>query len=59
MQYYLAEGRKAMQPGNKKRVYVNEVAPRDGFQIEPGFIPTEEKIKLINLLSWAGLPRLK
>ena len=48
-----------MQPGNKKRVYVNEVAPRDGFQIEPGFIPTEEKIKLINLLSWAGLPRLK
>jgi hydroxymethylglutaryl-CoA lyase len=59
MQYYLAEGRKAMQPGNKKRVYVNEVAPRDGFQIEPSFIPTEEKIKLINLLSWAGFAKIE
>ncbi len=48
-----------MQPGNKKRVYVNEVAPRDGFQIEPGFVPTEEKIKLINLLGVTGLSRIE
>ncbi len=48
-----------MQPGNKRRVYVNEVAPRDGFQIEPAFVPTEEKVKLINLLSGTGLAKIE
>jgi len=38
------------------RVYVHEVAPRDGFQIESTFIPTEAKIGLINQLSQTGLP---
>ena len=38
------------------KVYVHEVAPRDGFQIEPTFIPTEAKIGLINQLSQTGLP---
>ena len=37
-------------------VYVHEVAPRDGFQIESTFIPTEAKIGLINQLSQTGLP---
>ncbi len=44
-----------MQPGNKRRVYVNEVVTRDGFQIEPNFVPTEEKIRLIDLLGRTGL----
>ncbi|MHC1724731.1 MAG: hydroxymethylglutaryl-CoA lyase [Syntrophobacteraceae bacterium] len=48
-----------MQPGNQRRVYINEVAPRDGFQMEPGFVPTEEKIKLINLLSRTGLAKIE
>lgn len=39
-----------------KTIYVHEVAPRDGFQIEPVFIPTEAKIGLINQLSQTGLP---
>ena len=38
-----------------KRIYINEVVARDGFQIEPNFVPTEEKIKLIDRLSRTGL----
>ena len=29
------------------RVVINEEGPREGFQIEPGPIPTADKIKLI------------
>jgi hydroxymethylglutaryl-CoA lyase len=36
-----------------------EVGTRDGFQIEPAFIPTEQKIEVVNLLSEAGLPRIE
>ena len=39
-----------------KTIFVHEVAPRDGFQIEPAFIPTEAKIALIDQLSRTGLP---
>jgi len=39
-----------------RRVYVQEVAPRDGFQIEPTFIPTERKIALIDELASTGIP---
>jgi hydroxymethylglutaryl-CoA lyase len=48
-----------MQPGNKRRVYISEVVARDGFQIEPNFIPTEAKVKLINLLSRTGLAKIE
>jgi hydroxymethylglutaryl-CoA lyase len=41
-------------PG-QKRVTVTEVGPRDGWQIEPEFIPTETKIELINELVDAGI----
>ncbi len=36
-------------------VTVTEVGPRDGFQIEPEFIPTETKIELIDELVDAGI----
>jgi hydroxymethylglutaryl-CoA lyase len=36
-----------------------EVGTRDGFQIEPDFIPTEVKIEVVDLLSAAGLPRIE
>ena len=42
-----------------ERVTICEVGPRDGFQIEPEFIPTEQKIEVVNLLSEAGLPRIE
>ncbi len=36
------------------RIHVAEVVTRDGFQSEPQFIPTEDKIALIDLMSAAG-----
>src|SRR6266511_2390391 len=42
-----------------KRVTVCEVGTRYGFQIEPDFIPTEQKIDVVNLLSAAGMPRIE
>src|SRR5438093_149188 len=42
-----------------ERVTICEVGTRDGFQIEPDFIPTEQKVEVVNLLSAAGLPRIE
>ena len=42
-----------------ERVTVCEVGTRDGFQIEPEFIPTEQKIEVVDLLTEAGLPRIE
>jgi hydroxymethylglutaryl-CoA lyase len=36
-----------------------EVGTRDGFQIEPDFIPTDVKVEVVDLLSAAGLPRIE
>jgi hydroxymethylglutaryl-CoA lyase len=36
-----------------------DVGPRDGFQIEPAWIPTELKVEVIDRLSDAGLPRIE
>jgi len=42
-----------------ERVTICEVGPRDGFQIEPDWISTEQKIEAVDLLSAAGLPRIE
>jgi hydroxymethylglutaryl-CoA lyase len=41
------------------RLYIHEVVTRDGFQIEPRFIPTEEKIALVDRLSETGLHKIE
>src|ERR671923_1110078 len=41
------------------RVTMCEVGTRDGFQIEPDFIPTELKVDVVDRLSEAGLPRIE
>lgn len=41
------------------RIYVHEVVTRDGFQMEPKFIPTEKKIELIDRLSETGLAKIE
>ena len=41
------------------RVYLQEVAVRDGFQIEPAFVPTADKIALIDRLSGTGLAKIE
>lgn len=40
-------------------VAIYEVGPRDGLQNEPGFVPTAEKIALIDHLSRTGLTRIE
>lgn len=41
------------------QLQINEVAPRDGFQIEASFVPTADKIRLIDALSSTGLARIE
>jgi hydroxymethylglutaryl-CoA lyase len=40
-------------------VRIREVGPRDGFQNEPEVIPTEDKVRLIELLGQSGLRRIE
>ena len=42
-----------------ERMTICEVGTRDGFQIEPDFIPTEVKIEVVDRLSEAGVPRIE
>ncbi|MGB7543962.1 MAG: hydroxymethylglutaryl-CoA lyase, partial [Burkholderiales bacterium] len=42
-----------------QHVFIHEVVTRDGFQIEPRFIPTERKIELIDALSDAGPAKIE
>jgi hydroxymethylglutaryl-CoA lyase len=42
-----------------KRIYFNEVSTRDGFQIEPEFVPTDSKIALIDALSQCGYAKIE
>ena len=41
------------------RIYFNDVVTRDGFQIEPNFIPTDDKIALIDALSQCGFAKIE
>ena len=41
------------------RLYVNDVAVRDGFQIEKDFVPTATKVELVNQLARTGLHRIE
>jgi hydroxymethylglutaryl-CoA lyase len=42
-----------------QRVRMVEMGPRDGLQNEPGVVPVEVKVELINRLSDAGLPAIE
>jgi len=41
------------------KVYIREVGPRDGLQIEPRFFPTEKKAELIRRLAATGVPHIE
>jgi hydroxymethylglutaryl-CoA lyase len=41
------------------RIYFNDVVARDGFQIEPNFIPTDDKVRLIDELSDCGFAKIE
>ena len=42
-----------------KKVYIREVGPRDGLQIEPEFVPTEVKAEFIRKLAATGVPHIE
>jgi hydroxymethylglutaryl-CoA lyase len=42
-----------------KRIYFNEVVTRDGFQMEPEFVATDDKIALIDSLSTCGYAKIE
>jgi hydroxymethylglutaryl-CoA lyase len=41
------------------QVAIREVGPRDGFQNEPEVVPTDDKVRLIELLAASGLKRIE
>ena len=45
--------------GAGRRIYMQEVGTRDGLQMEQAFVPTEDKIALVNALSAAGLAKIE
>ncbi len=42
-----------------RAIFFNEVATRDGFQIEPAFVPTDTKVALIDVLSECGYAKIE
>jgi hydroxymethylglutaryl-CoA lyase len=40
-------------------IHIREVGPRDGFQNEPEVIPTDDKVRLVEMLARTGLRRLE
>ena len=45
--------------GQRPRIYIHDVGPRDGLQAEAVFVPTEQKIALIDALSATGLAKIE
>lgn len=45
--------------GADRRIYIQEVGTRDGLQAEAVFVPTEDKIALVNALSDAGMAKIE
>lgn len=45
--------------GAGRRIHMQEVGPRDGLQVEAAFVPTEDKIALVDALSRAGLAKIE
>ena len=52
-------GQTAGEAAGPQAVSIREVGPRDGFQNEPEIIPTEDKVRLIEMLARTGLRRLE
>ncbi|TXI70770.1 MAG: hydroxymethylglutaryl-CoA lyase [Limnohabitans sp.] len=45
--------------GAGRRIHLQEVGARDGLQAESAFVPTEDKIALVDALSEAGLSKIE
>ena len=49
----------AVWTGQGRRIFLQEVGTRDGLQAEAAFVPTEDKVALVNALSDAGLAKIE
>ncbi|ADG19708.1 pyruvate carboxyltransferase [Paraburkholderia atlantica] len=47
------------QQGGGESVWINDVVMRDGLQMEPVFVPTSEKVALIDEIGHCGLNRIE
>ena len=45
--------------GGGRRIHIQEVGTRDGLQMEPQFVPTEDKIALVDQLSATGVAKIE
>jgi hydroxymethylglutaryl-CoA lyase len=45
--------------GARRRIYMQDVGPRDGLQMESVFVPTADKIALVDALSRTGLAKIE
>lgn len=45
--------------GAGKRIYMQEVGTRDGLQVEAAFVPSDQKIALVDALSDAGVAKIE
>jgi hydroxymethylglutaryl-CoA lyase len=45
--------------GAHKRIFMQEVGTRDGLQVEAAFVPTVDKIALVDALSEAGMAKIE
>ena len=45
--------------GAGRRIHMQEVGTRDGLQVEAAFVPTEDKVALVNALSQAGMAKIE
>ncbi len=45
--------------GACRRIFMQEVGTRDGLQVEAAFVPTEDKIALVDALSEAGMAKIE
>ncbi len=43
----------------RRRIHLIEVGPRDGFQMETAFIPTELKVEVLDLVAQAGVSKIE
>lgn len=45
--------------GAGRRIHIQEVGPRDGLQMEKVFVPTAQKIAMVDALSAAGMAKVE
>jgi hydroxymethylglutaryl-CoA lyase len=45
--------------GAGRRLFIQEVGPRDGLQMESVFVPTAHKIALVNALVATGMAKVE